>query len=147
MQAKLLVVAGDERKRQFELHLPAVIGRSRTTDVTLAHPLVSRRHCELYEVAGRLMLRDLGSLNGTFVGTNRLAEQQPTPIEPGEQFIVGAVTLQADYDDGRPLEAESGFTAGGATVDSPLVGAGDDDLRFDMPHPRASSRRPPGGRE
>jgi pSer/pThr/pTyr-binding forkhead associated (FHA) protein len=125
--------------------LPAIIGRSRTTDVTLAHPLVSRQHCELYEADGKLMLRDLGSLNGTFVGDTRLCEQ-PLPIQSGERFTVGTVTLQADYQDASEQARDSGWTTGGATVDSPLVGAGEDELRFDMPHePRSSSRRPIGG--
>ena len=145
VQAKLVVVGGDARTRQFELRLPAIIGRSRTTDVTLAHPLVSRQHCELYEADGKLMLRDLGSLNGTFVGDTRLCEQ-PLPIQSGERFTVGTVTLQADYQDASEQARDSGWTTGGATVDSPLVGAGEDELRFDMPHePRSSSRRPIGG--
>ena len=45
---------------------------SRSTDVQLGHPLVSRRHCEVFESGGILMIRDLGSLNGTFVGPTRL---------------------------------------------------------------------------
>jgi predicted component of type VI protein secretion system len=146
VQAKLVVVAGDERTRQFELHLPAVIGRSRTTDVTLGHPLVSRQHCELYEANGKLMLRDLGSLNGTFVGDIRLCDQ-PMPIQSGELFTVGAVTLQADYEDVGEPSGEAAWTTSGATVDSPLVEA-DDNLRFDMPHkPQSSLRRPPNGHE
>ena len=69
MQAKLVVVDGEsECPRNSNLELPAVIGRSRTTDVTVGHPLVSRQHCEVFEADGLLMLRDLGSLNGTFVG-------------------------------------------------------------------------------
>src|SRR5690606_15696567 len=49
VQAKLEVVAGDETARQFDLQLPVIIGRSRSTDVHLGHPLISRHHCELFE--------------------------------------------------------------------------------------------------
>jgi pSer/pThr/pTyr-binding forkhead associated (FHA) protein len=96
VQAKLVVVDGESEARQFDLVLPAVIGRSRTTDVTVGHPLISRRHCEVFEADGRMMLRDLGSLNGTFVGETRLAEQ-PMPIQPGGRFTIGPVTFQAEY--------------------------------------------------
>ena len=65
-----------------------IIGRSRHTDLTLGHPLVSRQHCEVFEANGMLMVRDLGSLNGTFVGDSRLAEQA-MPVKPGDLFTVG----------------------------------------------------------
>jgi pSer/pThr/pTyr-binding forkhead associated (FHA) protein len=152
VQAKLVVIAGDEQSQRFELHLPAIIGRSRTTDVTLGHPLVSRQHCELYEASGKLMLRDLGSLNGTFVNDTRLCDQ-PIAIEPGERFTVGTITLQADYHVGRtaaPGEEVCADSEGsawpGATIKSSLDSDGE--LRFDGPHEsRLSGRRPPGSQE
>jgi predicted component of type VI protein secretion system len=119
VHARLVVVDGETKARQFELELPAVIGRSRATDVTLGNPLVSRRHCEVFESEGSLMLRDLGSLNGTFVGEARLAEQ-PMLIEPGQKFTVGPVTFQAEYQAlGDPSQAEQS-EAGGQTIDAPL---------------------------
>ncbi len=96
VQAKLQIVAGDETPQQFVLQLPAIIGRSRSTDVRLGHPLVSRHHCELFERAGHLMVRDLGSLNGTFVGDTRLSDE-PMPLASGERFTIGTVTLEASY--------------------------------------------------
>lgn len=109
VQARLVVIDGEAKARQFDLELPATIGRSRSTDVTLGHPLVSRRHCEVFESDGLLMLRDLGSLNGTFVGRTRLTEEA-MPIEPGEQFTVGPVTFQAVYQAGVDRQ----------TLDAPL---------------------------
>lgn len=119
MQVKLVVVEGETESRQFDLHLPAVIGRSRTTDVTLGHPLVSRRHCELFEVDGLLMLRDLGSLNGTFVGETRLSDQ-PTPLNPGTQFIVGQFTFRAEYQPRQNHALDAGWDASRQTLDEPL---------------------------
>ena len=96
MEAKLVVIHGDVQVQQYELQLPAVIGRSRSTDVRLGHPLVSRQHCEVFEVEGLLMVRDLGSLNGTFVGDTRIADEA-LPIRPGDSFTVGPVTFRAEY--------------------------------------------------
>lgn len=43
-----------------------------------------------------LMVRDLGSRNGTFVGDQRIADE-PMPIKPGDVLTVGGVTLRAEY--------------------------------------------------
>ena len=137
MRAKLVVVGGEDALRQFELRLPAIIGRSRSTDVTLHHPLISRHHCEVFEAAGRLMLRDLGSLNGTSVGETRLSNE-PIALEPGEKFSLGPVTLQAEYraaDDLAGVRSQVAWQPGGPTVDSPLAGVQDDDA------PRPASSR------
>jgi pSer/pThr/pTyr-binding forkhead associated (FHA) protein len=119
LQAKLVVVEGESKARHFDLHLPAVIGRSRTTDVTLGHPLVSRRHCEVFEADGLLMLRDLGSLNGTFVGQTRLAEE-PALIHPGDEFSVGPVIFRAEYEPRADHANDAPWDASRQTLDAPL---------------------------
>jgi len=118
VEAKLVIVGGNAQVRQYELHLPAVIGRSRSTDLTLGHPLVSRQHCEVFEADGLLMVRDLGSLNGTFVGETRIVEQ-PAPVKPGDLLTVGPVTFRAVYgaDTKRPKEVS--WDASGLTLDAP----------------------------
>ena len=52
MDAKLLVVSGPSQTKEIKLRLPAVIGRSRDATLMLPHPLVSRRHCEVFVHAG-----------------------------------------------------------------------------------------------
>ncbi len=94
MKAKLVVVGGDVKATEINLKLPAIIGRGREATLTLPHPLVSRRHCELYEVDGQLMVRDLGSLNGTYVGTQRIVE---SPLPSGELLTVATVNFRAVY--------------------------------------------------
>jgi pSer/pThr/pTyr-binding forkhead associated (FHA) protein len=56
---------------------------------------VSRQHCELFELNGQLMVRDLGSLNGTFVNNQRITE---SPLAPNELLTVGTVTFRAVYE-------------------------------------------------
>ena len=55
---------------------------------------MSREHCQLYEELGRTYVRDLGSLNGTFVGGQRV---ETAPLPPGELLTVGSVTFRAIY--------------------------------------------------
>ena len=95
MEAKLVVVSGAARPSEFKLKLPTIIGRSRTVDLPVGHPLVSRQHCELFAEEEVLKIRDLGSLNGTFVRETRIAED--TVLEPGDEFSVGPLTFKAVY--------------------------------------------------
>ncbi len=102
MEAKLIVVGGRANKTEVALKLPTVIGRSREAGLTVAHPMISRRHSEIFERNGLLMIRDLGSLNGTVVEGQRVSE---APLYPGKQFSVGPLTFRADYDYDGDLDA------------------------------------------
>ncbi len=95
MEAKLVVISGAARSSEFKLKLPAIIGRSRTVDLPVGHPLISRQHCELFADGEVLKIRDLGSLNGTFVRETRIAED--TVLEPGDEFTVGPLVFKAVY--------------------------------------------------
>ena len=76
----LLTVYSDEKEYfSREVSLPCVIGRGKQCDVTIVHPLVSRRHCEIYEEDGVVMARDLGSLNGTFFHGARIGRGVAIP--------------------------------------------------------------------
>ncbi len=117
MDAKLVVVGGEARVTEVQLQLPVTIGRGRSAGLTLPHPLVSRQHCEIYEEEGKLVVNDMGSLNGTFVGDQRIGE--PTFLMPGELLTVGTVTFRAVYelvgDDSQFVEEESTGTDVGPT--------------------------------
>jgi pSer/pThr/pTyr-binding forkhead associated (FHA) protein len=103
LQARLVVVGGDVKTSEIKLRLPCTVGRGRGSAIVLAHPLVSRQHCELFESDGRLMVRDLGSLNGTFINNQRIAEAAPLP--PNELLTIGTVTFRAVYDPSASAEA------------------------------------------
>ncbi|MCX7427790.1 MAG: FHA domain-containing protein [Planctomycetia bacterium] len=95
MQPKLIVVGGKASKREVLLKLPCTIGRSREADLTVAHPMVSRKHCEVFDRGGLVMVRDLGSLNGTYTGGRRVRE---APLPPNKEFTVGPLTFRVLYD-------------------------------------------------
>jgi predicted component of type VI protein secretion system len=102
MDAKLVVVAGDTESAEVKLRLPSIMGRGREASLTVPHPLVSRQHCEIFEKDGFLVVRDLGSLNGTFVGDERISE---AVLHDGELLTVGTVTFRAVYCDDPNLSA------------------------------------------
>lgn len=96
MDYKLVVVAGDAKQKVIKIKPPTIIGRSRDADVPVGHALVSRRHCEItVSDDGTLIVEDLGSLNGTYHGDQRISE--PVYLEPGDMLTVGSITFQAQY--------------------------------------------------
>lgn len=84
--------------------LPLVMGRGREVDLTLASPLVSRRHCEIYQADDRICVRDLESLNGTFIGEDRVED---TELSTGDLLTVGAATFEVVLDDSAASAAPS----------------------------------------
>ncbi len=94
MDVKLVLVGGEANPAEIRLRLPAVLGRGRQASVVLPHPLVSRNHCEIVEYDGYLIVKDLGSLNGTFVNQRRV-EQAVLP--PGGLLTLGPLSFRAVY--------------------------------------------------
>ena len=84
---------------------PLTIGRAPDVGVTLPHPLVSRAHVELRLEAQGLIITDLGSSNGTYIGTERLAPNQPRILIDGMSFRIGPYTMI--YRTGRAAQMPS----------------------------------------
>jgi hypothetical protein len=56
---------------------------------------VSRRHAEIVKRGDQFFVRDLGSLNGTFiVGRGRLGRDQLYPLRDGDQMMLGSAILE-----------------------------------------------------
>lgn len=68
------------------------LGRHDDCIVRIKSSQVSRRHCEIHEADGQLLLRDMGSSNGTFVNGKRVLGQQVLKV--GDELTVGSVTLR-----------------------------------------------------
>ncbi len=108
-----------------------VIGRDLACDLRIADAEVSRRHCEVEARPDGLRVRDLGSVNGTFVDDARLERGVERRLGPGARLRVGACQLECvtgDFAKPPPLvrlEAEPAAAA-------PVLGMTDDTARIDM---------------
>jgi hypothetical protein len=71
---------------------PNTIGRAQNAVVTIDSGRVSRQHARITVTMGRAVLEDLGSKNGTFVGTRRI--DAPTELQDGDEIGVGPVCLR-----------------------------------------------------
>jgi S1-C subfamily serine protease len=84
---------GTEAGQEIEVSRPVSIGREDDCDITLTSDgEVSRRHAVLEpQEDGRVLLRDLGSTNGTFVNGRRVTE--PVLLDGSEDVRVGDTHL------------------------------------------------------
>ena len=113
LDAKLVIVGGGDSTVEYLLSLPASIGRGQENDIPLPHPLVSRKHCELFEREGQLFVRDSDSLNGTFIG-NQPVEGEGV-VSAGQLLTVGTVTFRIVIDGmegGNVLDEGAGMLEG-----------------------------------
>jgi serine/threonine protein kinase len=108
MFAKLLVIAGPDRGKRFEMvpAVPLVMGRSREADARLADPRVSPIHCKLSVRNGTLFVMDMDSLTGTSV--NNVFVTVEYPLQFGDTFTIGdSVLLMQDPDAPDPPMVET----------------------------------------
>jgi pSer/pThr/pTyr-binding forkhead associated (FHA) protein len=71
------------------------IGRSRSADVFVDDPLVSRHHVTLraIPVGDRFRICDMGSMNGTRLGEKKLEPNVDVEVGFGEAIRLGRTTL------------------------------------------------------
>lgn len=67
-----------------------VAGRSEHADVFLDDVTVSRKHAEFVREGERFFVRDVGSLNGTYVNRNRI---DAAPLSTGDEVQIGKFRL------------------------------------------------------
>ena len=135
MEIKISVRSGGEFKGSKNVQTPCVIGRSKEVGLTISHPSVSRRHCEIYEEAGWLYLRDNSSLNGTMLRGEFV--EDPVRVQLGDEFVIGELQLRlepltstdAETDGPTPFTHESEPEM--VTVMQPIsAGSDDGELRL-----------------
>jgi hypothetical protein len=86
--------------------MKTLFGRDATCDVRVDDPKVSHEHASLRWKDGTWELRDLGSVNGTFVGTRRLAAGERAQLEVGAVFSLANPSILFELvDDSPPVAA------------------------------------------
>lgn len=90
--ALLVAVRGPNRGSRFLLDRDVItVGRHPDSDIFLDDITVSRRHAELRrDELGNYVVRDVGSLNGTYVNRTRVDEAQ---LADGDELQIGMFKL------------------------------------------------------
>jgi pSer/pThr/pTyr-binding forkhead associated (FHA) protein len=90
--ATLVVTRGPGAGSRFLLDDDVVrAGRHPDSDIFLDDITVSRRHAELARAKGGWIVRDVGSLNGTYVNRQRIEDQ--APLTNGDEVQIGRFKL------------------------------------------------------
>jgi pSer/pThr/pTyr-binding forkhead associated (FHA) protein len=71
---------------------PLLIGRGSDAAIRLDDDYVSTRHARIARSNDQWFVEDLGSTNGTYIGSHRLT--QPTSLTLGSQIRIGKTTLE-----------------------------------------------------
>ncbi len=71
---------------------PLLIGRGSDAAIRLDDDYVSTRHARIASSNDQWFVEDLGSTNGTYIGSQRLS--QPTTLQLGSQVRIGKTTLE-----------------------------------------------------
>lgn len=92
----ILAKPGTPNRDKFR-RLPAVIGRAEDVAVRLSADYVSRRHCELLERNGGVVLRDLGSTNGTTLDGEQVGADAEVAVASGSTIQIGGYRIRVEY--------------------------------------------------
>jgi predicted component of type VI protein secretion system len=105
-----LIFSGDKFPgRVYELALAkTTVGRGDQNTLVLHDPSVSHTHCEIHVFGDEVIVRDLGSKNGTFAKGVRLHKQQ-RPLQHGDIVKFGDVAARLELD--QPSDTVTDFTA------------------------------------
>jgi pSer/pThr/pTyr-binding forkhead associated (FHA) protein len=143
VKLQLVMVKPDGTSKELSFDRSEIlIGRDEGSKLRIPLAGVSRKHCQILEEDDELIIRDLGSSNGTFVNGMKIRE---TELSPGDLLNIGGVVFVVRID-GFPatIDVKDSYAAGIVTD-----GIDDDDDDFLPPAKPASSNSPtaigPGG--
>ncbi len=112
-----LILATAEGTQSVELRPNNTLGRHPNNSIQLLDKIVSKEHCIIELRDGVWILRDLGSLNGTYINADRV--QGERPLRHGDEIALGAT--RARFDDGSSAlpSRQVAAVAGGPSALSP----------------------------
>jgi len=88
--AKLIVISGEERQ-EFELAAFNTIKKHPNNTIQILDRIISKEHAQIQRAAdGRYLLRDLRSLNGTFLRGERVSDHY---LLDGDEFTMGSTRI------------------------------------------------------
>lgn len=125
-----IVASADDARAGEEIRFrdPITIGRVDDCDVVLADTSVSRHHASVEHTgSGSIKVVDLGTSNGVWVGTERVAE---TVVGRGGRFRIGSTVFEYHEDEPGPAETPEPVSA-------------DDQRTMFIPRPALPATPPP----
>ncbi len=97
---------------------PVTIGRAPDNDLPVDNLAVSNYHAKIYFEAGRMVVEDLDSLNGTFV--NDLRVERAT-LHDGDNVHIGKHKIRVDTSGEAPVPWDTGRKTAAPRIDETMV--------------------------
>jgi len=96
-----LLLATPEGQQVVELRAFNSLGRHPSNTIQLLDKIVSKEHCIVERRGNEFVLRDLGSLNGTYINGERVAGEQM--MRHGDDIALGSTRARFDDGSGKPI--------------------------------------------
>src|SRR5690349_20884869 len=130
-----LILATAEGQQAIELRPINSLGRHPNNSIQLLDKIVSKEHCILEQRDGGVVLRDLGSLNGTYVNGERVRGEMM--LRHDDEIALGSTRARFDDGHGPPLDFNAPLPHGGQVAPHLPPGA--------IQHPHVLAPGPAGG--
>jgi adenylate cyclase len=98
-----LLLTTPEGQQVVELAAHNSLGRHPTNSVQLLDKIVSKEHCIIEQRGSQFWLRDLGSLNGTYVNGERVSGERP--LNNGDDIALGSTRARFEHVVSAPAQA------------------------------------------
>jgi hypothetical protein len=127
--AKLVVLSAGMNGRTHELNVDkTTIGRVEDNTFQIADPSVSSHHCEVVLRGTDVVIKDLNSTNGSFIGGEKISE---SVLKPGQTLRLGQIELQL-LTEGMPMPAPTApAPAPGGSTSAPAPAPGGPGRKLD----------------
>ena len=125
-------IIGPSGRQERQLFRHNSLGRHPRNTHQVLDRVVSKEHCHIELIGDAYVLKDLGSLNGTYINGDRVDGQHP--LAPGDEFTIGSTRILFDPPDqvtslsfdallsDEPREATNRFKIGDTNA-GPLIRA------------------------
>ncbi len=108
-----ILLSTPDGQQAVELRDQNSLGRHPSNSIQLLDKIVSKEHCTIERRANGFTLRDLGSLNGTYVNGERVNGEQD--LRHGDDIALGSTRGRFDDGSGRPVAPPAPYGAPIAT--------------------------------
>jgi adenylate cyclase len=109
-----LLLATPEGQQVVELAARSSLGRHPGNSIQLLDRIVSKEHCIIEQRGELFVLRDLGSLNGTYVNGDRVVGERP--LRSGDEIALGGTRARFEQGPQSHAEAAPGAPQEGGTA-------------------------------
>lgn len=122
--AHLKGITGPWANKVYPIRGKIVVGRVAGVQVVVEDDSVSRRHAEIEKSANGIVIRDLGSANGTMLNGSQLAPNEEVALNTGDVVQFGVIEMSFEAGDADVMNAPTRRGGGPARGAAPATSGG-----------------------